>query len=418
MRSSSQFGTILRQAREAGNLTRQALASHVNLNPSYIYLLETNKRQPSKEVVLDLAQALRISDEELNKWLLMVGLAPMYLPQQTRAAVRTRGGTSHSRASIEPDTGSVARRGKWLEEMALRDDQLGRLLHAMESMPPADQQRAINAISSTISRVVEMLETPIRTVVIPAAGGQHQFVAPHVMQQLLLRAIGEAVDSGITNVVLVLAPGMVESLFAPIREALTLATAPPVTLQYVEQAKPDGLGDAVLQAEKLVGRELFAVLLPDDLLGRQGKSAGPRQLQRMGAALSLMQEAYLVAVARIPKSRLSQCGVARLGSKAAFADVLPVDQLIERPDPSELIDRSSQTFGIVGRYILGPDIFPILHLLKQEESRPVELTTALDLLRQKGQPIYAFELKATRQDFGEAIEQASEMIRDSSDVIS
>jgi dTDP-glucose pyrophosphorylase/transcriptional regulator with XRE-family HTH domain len=418
MNSSGQLGAVLRRAREAGNLTRQALASRVDVDPSYIYLLETNKRQPSKEVLLDLAQALGITDDELNKWLLMVGFAPMYLPQQARPTIRTRGGAIHHRVLAEPDTDSLVRRNRWLEEMNLRDNQIGRLLHAMESMPEAKQRQVIDAISTTITRVVEMIETPIRTVVIPAAGGQHQFVAAHVMQQLLLRAIGEAVDSGITNIVLVLAPGMVESLFAPIREALTLATAPPITLQYVEQAKPDGLGDAVLQTEQLVGRETFAVLLPDDLVGREEKSAWPRQLRRMGATLSLIGDAYLVAVARVPKSRMSHGGVAELGSKAELADVFPVVQLIERPDPSEISDRSNQILRIVGRYVLGPDVFPMLHSLKQEERRPLELTTALDRLRQKGKPIYAFELKAARQDIGGAIEQASGMIRDPSDLVS
>src|SRR6185369_13352021 len=123
MKYSGQFAAVLRQAREAGNLTRQALANRVDVDPSYIYLLETNKRQPSKEVLLDLAQALGISDDELNKWLLMVGFAPMYLPQQARPTIRTRGGTIHHRASAELDTDSLVRRNRWLEEMDLRDDQ-------------------------------------------------------------------------------------------------------------------------------------------------------------------------------------------------------------------------------------------------------------------------------------------------------
>jgi UTP-glucose-1-phosphate uridylyltransferase len=106
--------------------------------------------------------------------------------------------------------------------------------------------------------------------------------------------------------------------------------------------------------------------------------------------------------------------------KKITPNILPIIQLIEKPASTHSIFRSTRAFGIVGRYLLRPDIFrPLRELkemreLKEKEPRPVQLTTALEQLRQAGQRIYVFELKAVRRDVGEVLGQASKLIGDSS----
>jgi UTP--glucose-1-phosphate uridylyltransferase len=412
--AQNQFGRLLRQARDAAGLSREHLARRVGLDASYIYRLELGDRRPGRDTTLALADALAVAGEELSQWLVAAGFAPMPLLTSVRAAVRTRGG--RRRLGVEHSaTWDAARWAEQLEAMGLRDAMIGRLLRVMETAEPALQQTISTAISTAIARAIETLEAPVRTAVIPAAGGQHQLVAPHVMQRLLLRAIGEAAGSGINKIVVVLAPGMAESLFAPLKEALELAIVPAIKIQSAVQAIPEGLGDAILQAEKLVGEEPFAVLLPDDVVQEQtDRPAHPRELCRMMRAFSQLDDAYLVAVASVPKSKMPQYGVVRVGAKEVMPDLLPVVQLVEKPAQSHAILRSVRILGIVGRYLLRPDIFHPLRELREKGGRPVQLTTALEMLRRAGQSVYAFELRAGRQDVGEMIGQASELIRDSS----
>jgi UTP--glucose-1-phosphate uridylyltransferase len=293
---------------------------------------------------------------------------------------------------------------------------IGRLLRAMETAERREQQEVAKVISRTISRVAEVLEAPVHIAVIPAAGGQHRVVATHVMQRLLLGAISEAAESGITNIILVLPPGMKDSLYEPLKDAIALAIAPAINLESVEQAKAEGLGDAILQAEQFVGERPFAVLLPDDVVQeRIGRTAYARELRRMMEASSQLDGTYLVTVAPVPKTKMSHCGVAKLGAKEILPDIHPILQLVEKPDPSHSIFRSARTYGIVGRYLLRPDIFDALRALKRKEPRSLQLTTALEQLCQAGQSIYAFDLKATRQDIGEVLDQASDLIGASSE---
>jgi UTP--glucose-1-phosphate uridylyltransferase len=236
------------------------------------------------------------------------------------------------------------------------------------------------------------------------------------MQRLLLRAIGEAVFSGVSKIILILAPGTIESLYTPLKEALAMAVVPSIKLHYSEQVKPEGLGDAILHAEALVGKEPFAVLLPDDQIKeRMGWATSKRSLRRMMSAFSELDSAFLIAVTEVPKSKMPRCGVAEVGQSSVIPKIFPIIKLVEKPDPTNEIFREKKVFGIVGRYLLQPDIFGPLQELKKQLHRPVELTDALERLRQAGHNIYAFSLEAKRQDVGEVLGQASELIGDTYD---
>jgi transcriptional regulator with XRE-family HTH domain len=226
------FRRLLRQAREAAGLSREALAQRVELDASYIYRIETGDRRPSRESTLLLAEALGVEGEKVSEWLLAAGYAPLPLLTMVRGAVRTRGGGRRPGAGTTSTAGrDTARWAEWLEAMGLQEAMIGRLMRAMETAGLIERQEVARAVSAALSRVAERLEAPVRTAVIPAAGGQHQLVAPHVMQRLLLRAMAEAAESGISRIILVLAPGMRESLYAPLKEALGLALIPSVDLQ-------------------------------------------------------------------------------------------------------------------------------------------------------------------------------------------
>jgi len=279
----------------------------------------------------------------------------------------------------------------------------------METVGLRERQSVIDAVATTFSHLTEILEAPVHIAIIPAAGRQHRLFAQHVMQRLLLCAIREAIESGIGHIVLILAPGMGESLYAPLKAALELAIVPAVTLLYCEQAHPEGLGDALLQAEALIDKGVFAVLLPDDII-REHTSPHARELSRMMKAFSQLDSPYLMAVTRVSKSRMTHHGIVETALSEVMPRVSPIVQLVEKPDPADPICSSTHALGIVGRYLLHSDIFNPLRELRTRGKRPVHLTDALAYLCQVGHGIYGFELEATRHDVGEVLEQAEELI--------
>ena len=404
------FGLFLRLAREEAGLSRDQLAKRVGLDVSHIFRIETGGRRPSRDAVLALAEALSLDENSTNRWLVAAGYAPIAAFGVVREAVRARGAVRTRGAIPGRSPWDASARVKRLESIGLTESTVTRLLDAMSAAGLAEQQEAAGAISNAFSRVAESLETPVRAAVIPAAGGQHRLLAAHVMQRLLLGAIAEAVQCGIRNIVLVLAPGSVEPLFVPLKEALDLAVVPAVRLRCCEQPKPAGLGDAILHAEDFVEKGPLAVLLPDDAVReRAGRPLG-RELRRMIAALKDLAHASLVAVCSVPKTRLAHGGAARLSPKEIRPRVFPILELAEKPGPEAPISNARNVFGIVGRYLFQPAIFDALRDLDGRAIRPLELTDAAAALLSGGARVHAYEMEAKRRDIGTVLDEASGLI--------
>lgn len=410
---ASQFGQLLRRARTAAGLTREALSKLVKLNASYIYRLETGDRKPSREAVLLLGEALKVDGESLNQWLSAVGFAPVPVFNTEHSAVRTRRGAHLQRMATGEAAGDAA--ALWpavFESLGVRDARAGRLLRAMSEARPQAREQVARLISDTVSYLLNALDSPVQTAVIPAAK-ENPFVAQSVMQRILLRSIGEAAASGVREIILVLAPGMVETIYAPLRAALNVTIVPRIELRYCVQPQPEGLGDAVLQAETLVKDRTFALVLPDDLVSEHaGLFEQQSELRRMTDALARQPASNFLLIAPVPKSKMPQYGVAVVGEREGDAtDSRPVTHLVEKPDQQHSTRLPPGTFGVVGRYILQPEIFAPLKELKERGERPVHLTAALDLLIGAGRGVRAVELKVPRQDLGEALTRASEALK-------
>jgi len=405
------FGDLLRRAREHAGLSRAALARSIDFDPSYIHRLEAGSRRPSREAVLALADAMRLKSEDLSTWLTAAGFADLPLQLAGGSSARTRSVLRNSRSlTDEPRFQLVGQWSNWLEAMGFQPEMIAPILQGMETTGMAERRRVTELVSGTFTYLARMLEAPVRTAVIPAASG-HLMVASHVIQRLLLKAIGEAAQAGISKVVLVIAPGMEPSFYAPLREALDVSIAPSVKLEYALQPRPEGLGDAVLQAEKFVGDHPFALILPDELLDeRSGKEENSHVLRSMMMAFSELPDGSLVAVKSVPKSKMQRYGVARVGEQYQ-PGVFRIEELEEKPVPGSLISHSANAFGIVGRYLLRSDVFPALRRLKISGVRPLQLTSALELIRQKGKSIYAYDLKVGRQDIGEVLGKASNLFK-------
>ncbi len=296
--------------------------------------------------------------------------------------------------------------------MGLTSGLLDRLLGAIAGASPREQAQATRSVSNCLDYTVGALQCPVKTAVIPAAGSLCRVLSASVMQKILIRTISEAVCVGIQKIVLVLAPGASESLYEPLNQAVQLSIVPPITLLCVEQPDPMGLGDAVLQTRSQVSNQIFAVLLPDDIVEYPVGRHFERELRRMIQVHQELGAGHILAVTRVLKSKMARCGIVRIQQDGARHIVgAKVTQLTEKPAPEDPICMQENVLGIVGRYLLDPSIFSALAELKDGGRRPIELTDAIELQRKVGILVYALAIHAKRTDVGGAVSEAGTLLK-------
>ena len=154
----------------------------------------------------------------------------------------------------------------------------------------------------------------------------------------------------------------------------------------VRQQKPLGLGHAVWCARDIVGDEPFAVLLPDDLMV-------PGALKQMMAAYEELG-GNIVLTEEVPRERTASYGIVTPGEIKGRA--VEVKGLVEKPKP----DDAPSNLGVVGRYILQPEVMTILDKQEPGAGGEVQLTDALAKLIGL-QPFHAVTVDSVRHDCGD-----------------
>jgi UTP--glucose-1-phosphate uridylyltransferase len=156
----------------------------------------------------------------------------------------------------------------------------------------------------------------------------------------------------------------------------------------VRQKKPLGLGHAVLCARDLVGNEPFAVMLADDLID----SATPCIRQLLDIFQSTNES--VVALMEVPQTEVHQYGVIK--GNVMKERLYEVEGMVEKPPAKDAPSR----MAIIGRYVLRPEIFPILQNLPSGKGGEIQLTDGLaQLLRER--KIYGCEFTGDRYDIGD-----------------
>lgn len=159
------------------------------------------------------------------------------------------------------------------------------------------------------------------------------------------------------------------------------------TYAAVRQAEPLGLGHAVLCAKELVGDEPFIVMLGDILIPPETPCL-PRLVevheQYGGSVLSLVP---------LPPEIIPTYGIAvaeELGS-----DVFKITHLIEKPS----LEEAPSDLGVYGRYVLTPDIFPLLEKTPPGKGGEIQVTDAIDMQAKAGR-CYGVKFTGERYDTG------------------
>ena len=127
----------------------------------------------------------------------------------------------------------------------------------------------------------------------------------------------------------------------------------------------NGLGDAILLAESIVGKNPFAVMLPDDLFFSE-KSC----LQQLIEIFS-EKKSSVIAVNKIDKENIHKYGVIK--PDKISGRIMKVNDIIEKPNA----DEAPSDLAVCGRYIFNPLIFEHLKSTKPDKSGEIQLTDAI-----------------------------------------
>jgi transcriptional regulator with XRE-family HTH domain len=122
------FGDLLREWRSARGMSQLALSVRVGVSTRHLSYLETGRAQPSREMVLTLAQAFEMPLRDRNAFLHAAGFAPMYreTPLDAHALGPVRDAIHLLLRATEPNPAFVLNRradiletndaGRWLLE--------------------------------------------------------------------------------------------------------------------------------------------------------------------------------------------------------------------------------------------------------------------------------------------------------------
>ena len=165
----------------------------------------------------------------------------------------------------------------------------------------------------------------------------------------------------------------------------------PGEASFTRQQDPLGLGHAVWCAREIVGKEPFAVLLPDVLV--KGK---PSCLKQMTDVYAELGGGNVIAVEEVAAERVDMYGIVGVGKPKGRA--FEITQMVEKPAR----DKAPSNLGITGRYILQPDIFDLLEKQQKGAGGEIQLTDAMIALA-KTQPFYGLKFKGDSYDCGSKI---------------
>jgi UTP--glucose-1-phosphate uridylyltransferase len=244
---------------------------------------------------------------------------------------------------------------------------------------------------------------------LPATKAMPKEMLPVVDRPLIQHVVDEARAAGIEHFIFITGrnKGVIEDHFDrqfelektllerqkhKILEHLDEDLPVPGSASFTRQQEPLGLGHAVWCARELLGREPFALLLPDVLvLHEKGCLA-----QMIEAANELPGNANIVAVEEVAHDRVDQYGVVGIGERKG--KMFAITNMVEKPAK----ERAPSNLILTGRYILQPEILQILGSQERGTGGEIQLTDAMIQLA-RTQPFYGLQFDGRSFDCGSKI---------------
>ena len=243
------------------------------------------------------------------------------------------------------------------------------------------------------------------TRVLPATKSMPKEMLPIVDKPAIQYIVEEAVQSGITDILIITnrGKGLIEDHFdrvpelearlengGPEKEAIlkdVIDIAHRANIYFVRQKETRGLGHAVNFARSFIANEPFAVLYGDDVILGKNPVCGQliRAYEEFGLGVLGVKEVSPAAIHKYSSLKVENIR----GCYYKCTD------MIEKPSEGQVMS----LFSILGRCVLPPEIFDILDQTAPGAGGEIQLTDAMcTLARSKG--MVAVDFDGRRYDMG------------------
>ena len=239
---------------------------------------------------------------------------------------------------------------------------------------------------------------------LPATKAIPKEMLPIVDKPLIQYAVEEAIEVGINEIIFIISPDkfsiknhfkknknlesqLKKSNKIEILDKLNSSIFSKVKFYYINQYDQKGLGHAILQAESIIKKSPFAVLLPDDLF----ISSKPC----LGQLIDIYnnKKSSVISVNRINKANIHKYGVIKKGIEED--GIIKIDDIVEKPHSNE----APSDLAVCGRYILNGSIFDHLKVTEQDRTGEIQLTDAIKSLLSE-EEIFASIFDGKKYDCG------------------
>ncbi|MDQ1206254.1 UTP--glucose-1-phosphate uridylyltransferase GalU [Microbacterium sp. SORGH_AS_0862] len=256
---------------------------------------------------------------------------------------------------------------------------------------------------------------------LPATKAMPKEMLPVVDKPAIQYVVEEAVEAGIQDVLIIIGrnknnianhfdamPELEQKLrekgdtgkLAKVEHSSDLAD-----VHMVRQGEPKGLGHAVLRAQAHVGDHPFAVLLGDDLIDERDPllSKMLSEYDKRGAAV--------IALMEVDPESIHLYGVAAV-EETDEDGVVKVTGLVEKPKKED----APSNLAIIGRYVLGPEVFEVLERTEPGKGGEIQLTDALEeLATDPERGVYGVVFRGRRYDTGDKLDYIKAIVQLASD---
>jgi UTP--glucose-1-phosphate uridylyltransferase len=230
---------------------------------------------------------------------------------------------------------------------------------------------------------------------------------PIVDKPVIQYLVEEAVSAGITDIMIVTGRGKqaIENHFDASYELektlvekgkmkeleLVEKVSSLAHIAYVRQPLPRGDGDALLRARAWIGDEPCLILFGDDLI--KWEKSWAIQL------IEAFEEKYtpIIALERVSDKRVSSYGIVE--SSDQDDHIYKVSRFLEKPKPEETTSR----LGVIGKYVITPEVFDylLLNTIWASKDGEIRLADAFARMVDDGHDIYGLEMIGDRYDTGD-----------------
>lgn len=156
-------------------------------------------------------------------------------------------------------------------------------------------------------------------------------------------------------------------------------------IMYTRQRQPLGVGDALRYADGFAGQSGIVAAFGDAIISRPADGA-PGVVKRLIDAFEAAEASAAVAVREVPEQLVSRYGIVAAGR--ACGEAFEVEDVVEKPAP----DGAPSRLAIMGRYVLGPNVFKALAHIPPGAAGEIQISDALRQVIRDGGRVVAVPL--------------------------